>query len=82
MSPYWYGPYSDGRARNPSGAKEGTIRVVRGGSWDFFARSVRAAYRNLLGPSDRYDYLGFRFALGQVEPVRAERTGSDTPTRE
>jgi len=39
-----------------------TGRVVRGGSWNADARSVRAAYRRWLGPDDRYGTLGFRCA--------------------
>ena len=37
-----------------------TRRVIRGGSWYDFARSVRAAYRYRSDPANRLDYLGFR----------------------
>jgi formylglycine-generating enzyme required for sulfatase activity len=37
-------------------------RVIRGGSWNYAAQSVRAAFRILLEPSLRVDYLGFRCA--------------------
>ncbi len=78
----WYGPYRHNEAPDPSGVAEVTFRVVRGGSWFFDARFVRAAYRNHLEPSYRSFNLGFRLALGQVEPVRAERQGRDAPTSE
>ncbi len=35
-------------------------RVLRGGSWDYDATSCRAAFRNNYGPTNRFDYLGFR----------------------
>ncbi len=52
-------------AVNPGGPKEGPGRVFRGGSWDSYARSVRAAYRSWYHPDNRSPYLGFRFARGQ-----------------
>jgi formylglycine-generating enzyme required for sulfatase activity len=44
----------------PTGA--GALRVIRGGSWDFPARFVRAAARVWLDPSFRFGHLGFRCA--------------------
>jgi hypothetical protein len=44
--------------------------VLRGGSWVREARFLRSAYRNHYGPGDRYDYFGFRLALGP-EPGQA-----------
>jgi formylglycine-generating enzyme required for sulfatase activity len=38
------------------------LRVVRGGSWGYDPRGVRAAYRNLSMPSNRDDDQGFRCA--------------------
>jgi len=43
---------------------EGSGRVVRGGCWDNFGSDCLAAYRNCITPSYRYEYLGFRLALG------------------
>jgi len=51
-------------------------RVFRGGSWDYDARGVRAAYRSLLGPSSRPINLGFRcaeFRAGREPGERAVR---------
>lgn len=39
-------------------------RVVRGGSWYHYGRSVRSAFRDRNSPVDRNDFLGFRLALG------------------
>ena len=35
-------------------------RVVRGGSWDSYARYLRVAYRHNNAPDNRRNYLGFR----------------------
>jgi formylglycine-generating enzyme required for sulfatase activity len=56
----WYDIYSAEPQKNPKGPESGTLRVVRGGSWDHDAVYLRCAYRYLDGPSYRYDYLGFR----------------------
>ena len=37
-------------------------RVLRGGSWYFFPRYLRAAFRFRLTAGDRYSYVGFRVA--------------------
>jgi formylglycine-generating enzyme required for sulfatase activity len=45
-------------------------RVVRGGSWDYEARDIRAACRYPNEPGDRFSYLGFRCAgLGSQRPA-------------
>ncbi len=49
----------------------GAYRVVRGGSWYNYGRSVRSADRYRGTPDDRDDNLGFRLALGHVEQAVA-----------
>jgi formylglycine-generating enzyme required for sulfatase activity len=46
--------------KNPIGPESGSNRVIRGGSWYAYARSLRCAYRDDYGPSYRGSYLGFR----------------------
>ncbi len=60
-----YGDYGLDEAVDPSGPSQGTIRVIRGGSWFSNALGCRAAFRNRYDPSVRWFYLGFRFARGQ-----------------
>lgn len=61
----WYGHYAHGGATDPRGPAKGPLRVIRGGSWSSFARSVRAADRDHRDPSYRWSNLGFRLARGQ-----------------
>jgi formylglycine-generating enzyme required for sulfatase activity len=53
----WLAPQAPGN--------RGAGRVVRGGSWNFDARYVRAAFRDGYVPVARGDYLGCRWARGQ-----------------
>ncbi len=68
-----------------SSPSEGAFRVIRGGAWSSGARDVRAACRYCRHPSGRFDYLGFRLALGPApgpaEPAsrRAEPVGAERP---
>ena len=58
----WYGwPYAGGT--DPRGAVSGSNRVLRGGSWNDYAFSCRAAYRGNFAPGSRYDNVGFRSVL-------------------
>ena len=56
----YYGEYSGEVVIDPKGPEEGTDRVFRGGGWFYYARDIRAAYRDLSDPGDCYDKLGFR----------------------
>jgi len=55
-----YGTYPSGSQTNPTGAATGSRRVLRGGSWDYYASSCRVAYRYYITPSYRYYDDGFR----------------------
>jgi len=59
----WYGDYPKGTVTDPTGVENGAYRVFRGGSWNDFARYVRAAYRFRYSPDYRYINLGFRLVL-------------------
>jgi formylglycine-generating enzyme len=56
----WYGDYPKGSVTDPVGPSSGDFRVIRGGSWDDYARYCRSAYRDYFSPDDRDGYLGFR----------------------
>ena len=63
----WYGSYSSGSVVDPAGARSGTNRVIRGGSWGSSARDCRSANRYRSTPGYRFNSLGFRLAL-RVNP--------------
>ncbi len=58
----WYHASYDGAPSDGSAweSPEGSHRVVRGGSWNFDARNVRAARRGGVDPGYRFFDLGFR----------------------
>jgi formylglycine-generating enzyme required for sulfatase activity len=56
----WYGQYPTGSVTNPTGPTTGSGRVIRGGSWLYYARSCRSADRDSYGPDDADVNLGFR----------------------
>ena len=58
----WYGPYDTDDAVDPRGAKSGSNRVLRGGSWLIFAYVCRSAFRYDYYPNFAYDF-GFRLSL-------------------
>ena len=56
----WYGEYPRDSQTDPLGSPSGSSRVLRGGSWIDDPESVRVSYRYCVGPTSRYDNLGFR----------------------
>jgi len=56
----WYGDYPDGPVTDPTGPREGSARVQRGGAWADPARYCRTANRHGVVPDIRYDVFGFR----------------------
>lgn len=62
----WYGDYSSASQTNPTGASNGSGRVLRGGSWDFNARYCRSSNRGDYTPDYRYFSLGLRLVLSQL----------------
>ena len=58
----WYGPYSADAQLNPRGPKSGSLRVLRGGSWDLGAGYCRSSIRYHFDPGHRGHVVGFRLA--------------------
>lgn len=58
----YYAAYA-GDAVDPAGVADGSSRVIRGGSWSYFARSCRSAARNYVPPAGAFDNLGFRICV-------------------
>lgn len=59
----WYGGYSSESQTNPTGPTAGSIRVLRGGSWSYFAGLSRVSYRLYGQPGSRFSGRGFRLVL-------------------
>jgi formylglycine-generating enzyme required for sulfatase activity len=58
----WYGEYPAGPVTDPKGPPSGKKRVLRGGSWIYFAKDTRSALRDLDNPDFRMELIGFRIA--------------------
>ena len=58
----WYGNYPSGEQSDPSGAETGQFRVLRGGSWYFDSKYVRASSRDKNEPDSRSHDIGLRCA--------------------
>jgi formylglycine-generating enzyme required for sulfatase activity len=57
----YYGTLSADKPREDTpGPQSGTLRVIRGGSWNSFARRLRLSNRHRHEAHDRFDTLGFR----------------------
>ena len=61
----WYGDYSELPQTDPKGPATGSLRVRRGGSWGYFARDCRSAFRNNRKPDQRSGGAGFRIVSSQ-----------------
>lgn len=59
----WYGKYPSSVVADPSGPSSGSLRMLRGGSWNSDAASCRAAFRFTPLPGLRTSNFGFRLAL-------------------
>ena len=55
-----YRTYNNSRQVDPPGPDSGSYRVLRGGAFGGYARSVRSAYRDRISPGDRYGSIGVR----------------------
>ena len=52
--------YNSSPQNNPTGPSTGSSRVMRGGSWNYIARSARVSFRDYYTPDNRSFVLGFR----------------------
>ncbi len=74
--------------QDPQGPRASTLRVLRGGSFNFASRESRAANRGWFDPADRRFNVGFRVVCvvdprstpGAKPPVPAPGTQSGEPT--
>jgi formylglycine-generating enzyme required for sulfatase activity len=85
----WYGEATyGGPATDPTGPASGTLRVLRGGSYNYQTRSLRLSDRGRSRPDRRAEFIGFRCVRDgePSEPVAPagkplEATGPEQPPR-
>lgn len=58
----WFGDYSSSAQTAPTGPASGSLRVNRGGGWNYYAGNCRGSNRHSNNPSYTYNFLGFRLA--------------------
>jgi formylglycine-generating enzyme required for sulfatase activity len=58
-----YGEYSYEAQVDPTGAKAGENRVIRGGAWNQFPPQCRSSYRNGSAPGKGAPFIGFRVVM-------------------
>ena len=54
--------YPPGTMTNPKGPTSGSIRVIRGGGWNSYAKACRSGNRSGCASTERFANLGFRLA--------------------
>ena len=59
----WGGDYPTSAVTDPTGPIMGERRVIRGGSWDCYARFCRSANQGTYAPGNRISLVGFRVCL-------------------
>ncbi|MBD3224689.1 MAG: SUMF1/EgtB/PvdO family nonheme iron enzyme [Caldithrix sp.] len=58
----WFGSYSSNAQTDPTGPSYGSYRVLRGGSWNLNANTLRVAIRNHSYPDGTVSSSGFRIS--------------------
>ena len=61
----WYGNYNSSPQTNPTGSSSGSGRVMRGGSFYYFAKGCRTSDRFVNNPGTADFRLGLRLALSE-----------------
>lgn len=61
----WFGAYNRENNVNPSGPAEGSLRVVRGGSYADDAERIRGGYRGSQSPNVESNKIGFRCVIAK-----------------
>lgn len=74
----WYAPdsYKNSIYRNPTGPESGLQRVVRGGSWYYYGKNLRAAKRHKDTPVTQHDNIGFRCVISDHEQAAGPPSSS------
>ncbi len=63
----WYAPYSSQQTVDPQGPQNGTLKVIRGGSWYFGADNARSYSRGTHSPQSWGFSIGFRIVREKID---------------
>jgi len=79
----WYDAdyYNYSPIKDPQGPENGSVRVIRGGSWFNVAGACRLAFRNGYIPGNRCHSLGFRLAADPSGGPLFEHWKSSSPNK-
>ncbi|MFZ4395871.1 MAG: formylglycine-generating enzyme family protein [Kiritimatiellia bacterium] len=80
----WYAANygASGSQTNPAGPATGSIRVLRGGSWNYCSYGLRQSGRGRIGPTGQYDVNGGGFRVVVVEGGARREQGKAAGNRE
>ena len=71
----WYADYQAGAVTDPKGPATGSVRVLRGGSFNYYVSNARSSNRYSITQSVRYHGYGFRLAkTADIKATVAEPT--------
>ena len=59
----WFGAYQQGDNNDPQGVNNGSVRLLRGGTWNNNPSKCRSATRYKTGPTSRFRNVGCRVVL-------------------
>jgi formylglycine-generating enzyme required for sulfatase activity len=80
----WYSGtyYASSPSTNPPGPATGTLRVARGGGWDYSSDWMRSSFRPWLAPGNWWKSVGFRVvrSLSGTAPTVTDVSPASGPT--
>ena len=59
----WFADFNKKKKKNPTGSVSGTVRVLRGGAWDFASDNCKIDLRYSYWPHGTHSSFGFRLVL-------------------
>lgn len=64
----WFEPYPAAPVSDPVGPATSKFKVFKGGGWDKDLQYARLSSRFMMAPSNGIHFVGFRLALGRLQP--------------
>ena len=70
----WFEPYPAMPLTDPVGPASSKYKLFKGGGWNQDLEYARAVNRFMMSPSNGIHFVGFRIALGPVQPLSVQPT--------